>query len=67
MGNDVIHQLTTSQDYSLQVRLRDRDGGEVFSHYDHFHVDAEDANYRSPFTYSVFRPTENRAGAGART
>ncbi|XP_059899579.1 angiopoietin-2b [Gadus macrocephalus] len=45
LGNDIIHQLTSSQDYSLQVRLRDRGGSEVFSHYDHFHVDAEDANY----------------------
>ncbi|CAL8297618.1 unnamed protein product [Lota lota] len=45
LGNDIIHQLTSSQDYSLQVQLRDRDGSEVFSHYDHFHVDAEDANY----------------------
>ncbi|KAJ3609614.1 hypothetical protein NHX12_024134 [Muraenolepis orangiensis] len=45
LGNDIIHQLTSSQDYSLQVQLRDREGNEVHSHYDHFHVDAEDANY----------------------
>ncbi|XP_045549676.1 angiopoietin-2b [Salmo salar] len=44
-GNDLIHLLTSSQEYSLQVQLKDDDGNEAYSHYDHFYIDAEDKNY----------------------
>ncbi|XP_036398615.1 angiopoietin-2-like isoform X3 [Megalops cyprinoides] len=44
-GNDFIHQLTTSQDYTLQVLLRDAEGNEAHSIYEHFHIDGEDKNY----------------------
>ncbi|XP_039876238.1 angiopoietin-2b [Simochromis diagramma] len=45
LGNDIIHELTSSQDYSLHVQLRDREGNEAYSHYDHFYIDGEDKNY----------------------
>ncbi|KAI3358432.1 hypothetical protein L3Q82_014859 [Scortum barcoo] len=48
LGNDIIHKLTSSQEYSLHVQLRDRDGNEAFSHYDRFYIDGEDNNYRLP-------------------
>ncbi|XP_055749214.1 angiopoietin-2b isoform X1 [Salvelinus fontinalis] len=44
-GNDLIHLLTSSQEYSLQVQLKDNEGNEAYSHYDHFYIDAEDKNY----------------------
>ncbi|XP_071230537.1 angiopoietin-2-like [Salvelinus alpinus] len=44
-GNDLIHLLTSSQEYSLQVQLKDDEGNEAYSHYDHFYIDAEDKNY----------------------
>uniref|UniRef100_A0A8C2WE37 Angiopoietin 2b n=1 Tax=Cyclopterus lumpus TaxID=8103 RepID=A0A8C2WE37_CYCLU len=46
LGNDIIHKLTSSQEYSLHVQLKDREGNEAFSHYDHFYIDGEDNNYR---------------------
>lgn len=46
LGNDVIHKLTSSQEYSLHVQLKDREGHEVFAHYDHFYIDGEDKSYR---------------------
>ncbi|XP_058474469.1 angiopoietin-2b [Solea solea] len=45
LGNDIIHKLTSSQEYSLHVQLKDREGNEAFSHYDRFHIDGEDHNY----------------------
>ncbi|XP_029369380.1 angiopoietin-2b isoform X4 [Echeneis naucrates] len=45
LGNDIIHKLTSSQEYSLQVQLKDREGNEAFSHYDRFYIDGEDSNY----------------------
>ncbi|KAJ7991945.1 hypothetical protein DPEC_G00289120 [Dallia pectoralis] len=44
-GNDVIHLLTRSQDNALHVLLKDAEGNEAASHYDHFYIDAEDQNY----------------------
>lgn len=46
LGNDIIHKLTSSQEYSLHVQLKDREGNEAFSHYDRFYIDGEDHNYR---------------------
>uniref|UniRef100_G3NWP3 Angiopoietin 2b n=1 Tax=Gasterosteus aculeatus aculeatus TaxID=481459 RepID=G3NWP3_GASAC len=45
LGNDIIHKLTSSQEYSLHVQLKDREGNEAFSHYDRFYIEAEDNNY----------------------
>ncbi|KAK2830175.1 hypothetical protein Q5P01_018106 [Channa striata] len=45
LGNDIIHKLTSSQEYSLHVLLKDREGNEAFSHYDRFYIDGEDNNY----------------------
>ncbi|XP_056277425.1 angiopoietin-2b isoform X4 [Pseudoliparis swirei] len=45
LGNDIIHKLTSSQEYSLHVQLKDREGNEAFSLYDHFYIDGEDNNY----------------------
>ncbi|XP_056154566.1 angiopoietin-2b isoform X2 [Lampris incognitus] len=45
LGNDVIHKLTSSKDYSLHVQLKDREGNDAFSHYDHFHIDGEERSY----------------------
>uniref|UniRef100_A0AAZ3NT79 Fibrinogen C-terminal domain-containing protein n=1 Tax=Oncorhynchus tshawytscha TaxID=74940 RepID=A0AAZ3NT79_ONCTS len=44
-GNDLIHLLTSSQEYSLQVQLKDAEGNEAYSHYNHFYIDAENKNY----------------------
>ncbi|XP_057684758.1 angiopoietin-2b [Corythoichthys intestinalis] len=45
LGNDIIHKLTRSGEYSLHVQLKDRDGQEAYSHYKHFYIDGEDHNY----------------------
>ncbi|XP_026156916.1 angiopoietin-2b [Mastacembelus armatus] len=45
LGNEIIHKLTSSQEYSLHVQLQDREGNEAFSHYDRFYIDGEDNNY----------------------
>ncbi|MED6280342.1 Angiopoietin-2, partial [Characodon lateralis] len=45
LGNDIIHKLTSLQEYSLHIQLRDREGNEAFSQYDHFYIDDEDNNY----------------------
>ncbi|KAJ8333312.1 hypothetical protein SKAU_G00422080 [Synaphobranchus kaupii] len=42
-GNDFIHQLTASQEYTLEVQLRDSEGNKAYSLYEHFHIDK---NYR---------------------
>uniref|UniRef100_A0A3B5L2A2 Fibrinogen C-terminal domain-containing protein n=1 Tax=Xiphophorus couchianus TaxID=32473 RepID=A0A3B5L2A2_9TELE len=46
LGNDIIHKLTSSQEYSLHIQLRDREGNEAYSHYDRFYIDKEVNNYR---------------------
>uniref|UniRef100_A0A8C5EEJ0 Angiopoietin-2-like n=1 Tax=Gouania willdenowi TaxID=441366 RepID=A0A8C5EEJ0_GOUWI len=45
LGNDIIHKLTNSQEYSLHIQLKDGAGNEAFSHYDRFYIDGEDRNY----------------------
>ncbi|XP_006631277.2 angiopoietin-2b [Lepisosteus oculatus] len=45
VGNEFIHQLTSSQEYTLLVLLRDSEGNEAHSQYDHFYIDGEDRNY----------------------
>lgn len=46
LGNDVIHLLTTSRDYTLQVELKDIEGNQAYSQYDHFYIDGEEKKYR---------------------
>ncbi|KAM7383992.1 hypothetical protein PAMA_011373 [Pampus argenteus] len=45
LGNDIIHKLTSSQEYSLHIQLKEREGNEAYSHYDRFYIDGEDNNY----------------------
>ncbi|KAK3511985.1 hypothetical protein QTP70_027652, partial [Hemibagrus guttatus] len=45
LGNDVIHLLTISRDYTLQVQLKDVDGNQAYSQYDHFYIDGEENKY----------------------
>ncbi|XP_051526890.1 angiopoietin-2-like [Myxocyprinus asiaticus] len=45
LGNDVIHLLTTYKDYTLQVHLKDAEGHQAYSQYDHFYIDGEDKKY----------------------
>ncbi|XP_011607366.2 angiopoietin-2b [Takifugu rubripes] len=45
LGNDIIHKLTNSKEYSLHIQLKDREGDEAFSHYEHFYIDGEENNY----------------------
>ncbi|XP_077363168.1 angiopoietin-2b [Festucalex cinctus] len=45
LGNDIIHKLTTSGEYSLHVQLMDRDGNEAYSQYKHFYIEEEAHNY----------------------
>lgn len=45
LGNDIIHKLTTSKEYSLHILLKDREGNEAFSHYERFYIDGEENNY----------------------
>ncbi|KAL6456940.1 hypothetical protein MHYP_G00339030 [Metynnis hypsauchen] len=45
LGNDVIHLLTTSQDYTLQVQLKDMEGNQAYSQYDRFHIEGEEKKY----------------------
>lgn len=51
LGNDVIHLLTISRDYTLQVQLKDVDGNQAYSQYDHFYIDGEEKKYRYCNTY----------------
>ncbi|KAG9330842.1 hypothetical protein JZ751_021930 [Albula glossodonta] len=44
-GNDVIHHLTSAREYTLSVLLRDAEGNEARSLYQHFHIDGEAKNY----------------------
>lgn len=55
LGNDIIHRLTRSQEYSLHVHLRDKDGNEAYSHYDLFYIDEEEKNYRYFSTCTVIQ------------
>ncbi|TSK31429.1 Angiopoietin-2 [Bagarius yarrelli] len=45
LGNDVIHLLTKSRDYTLQVQLEDGDGSQAYSQYDNFYIDGEEKKY----------------------
>ncbi|XP_035287365.1 angiopoietin-2b [Anguilla anguilla] len=49
LGNEIIHLLTSAQDYNLEVQLRDVQGNEAHSHYDYFYVSTEEKNYSLHF------------------
>ncbi|MGH0182251.1 UNVERIFIED_CONTAM: hypothetical protein FKN15_008877 [Acipenser sinensis] len=46
LGNDFLHQVTSSSVYTLRIVLKDWENNEVYSQYDHFHTDSEERNYR---------------------
>ncbi|XP_068125174.1 angiopoietin-2-like isoform X2 [Hyperolius riggenbachi] len=46
LGNEFVHQLTSQSSYNLRIQLRDWDGNEAYSLYDHFSLGSEDLNYR---------------------
>ncbi|KAM4699312.1 angiopoietin-2-like [Discoglossus pictus] len=46
LGNEFIHQLTSHGSYSMRIQLRDWDGNEAYSLYDHFSLGSEEINYR---------------------
>ncbi|XP_041090059.1 angiopoietin-2b [Polyodon spathula] len=46
LGNDFLHQLTSSGEHTLRIVLKDWENNKVYSQYDHFHTDSEERNYR---------------------
>ncbi|KAI8510971.1 Fibrinogen C domain-containing protein 1 [Branchiostoma belcheri] len=46
LGNDLLHQLTAGQDYSLYVQLQDQAGEKAFAQYDSFKVGSVEEKYR---------------------
>ncbi|KAG8451437.1 hypothetical protein GDO86_003590 [Hymenochirus boettgeri] len=46
LGNEFIYQLTSYGSYVLRIQLRDFDGNEAYSLYDHFSLGSEEQNYR---------------------
>ncbi|KAM8976022.1 angiopoietin-2-like [Pelodytes ibericus] len=46
LGNEFVHKLTTQGSYELRIQLRDWDGNEAYSLYDHFSLNNEELNYR---------------------
>uniref|UniRef100_A0A8C4SN43 Angiopoietin 2b n=1 Tax=Erpetoichthys calabaricus TaxID=27687 RepID=A0A8C4SN43_ERPCA len=46
LGNEFLHQLTSSNTYTLRVQLKDWDGNEAFSLYEQFSIGSEEQNYR---------------------
>ncbi|XP_075460668.1 angiopoietin-2-like [Ascaphus truei] len=46
LGNEFVHHLTAHRLYTLRIQLRDWDGNEAYSLYDHFSLGSEELNYR---------------------
>ncbi|XP_027777887.2 angiopoietin-2 [Marmota flaviventris] len=46
LGNELVSQLTNRQRYLLRIHLRDWEGGEAYSLYEHFYLSSEELNYR---------------------
>ncbi|XP_078504057.1 angiopoietin-2 [Lissotriton helveticus] len=46
LGNDLVSQLTNQQHYILKIQLKDWEGNEAYSLYDHFYLGQEAQNYR---------------------
>uniref|UniRef100_A0A3B5KWA0 Fibrinogen C-terminal domain-containing protein n=1 Tax=Xiphophorus couchianus TaxID=32473 RepID=A0A3B5KWA0_9TELE len=54
LGNDIIHKLTSSQEYSLHIQLRDREGNEAYSHYDLAFKNAEATLCKTTFHLPIY-------------
>ncbi|XP_023570716.1 angiopoietin-4-like [Octodon degus] len=46
LGNEVVHQLTSSTNYSLHVEMEDWDGNKFSANFEHFEVYNEEQFYR---------------------
>uniref|UniRef100_H3BES6 Angiopoietin 2b n=1 Tax=Latimeria chalumnae TaxID=7897 RepID=H3BES6_LATCH len=46
LGNEFTYQITAHGMYTLRIQLRDWEGNEAYSLYDHFHLGSEEQNYR---------------------
>ena len=45
-GNELIHMLTTSDDFVLRVELEDFSGDRRYAEYGHFSIDSDALQYR---------------------
>ena len=46
IGNEMLHHLTTQNEYRLRIDIWDFEGGKVFAEYDTFRVDSEVNKYK---------------------
>ncbi|XP_020840912.1 angiopoietin-2 isoform X2 [Phascolarctos cinereus] len=46
LGNELVSQLTNQQRYVLKIHLKDWEGNEAYSLYEHFYLSSEELNYR---------------------
>ncbi|XP_030634961.1 angiopoietin-1 [Chanos chanos] len=46
LGNEIVHQMTSQNQYSLRVELRDWEGHTAYSQYDKFQLAGERQHYR---------------------
>ncbi|XP_055272308.1 angiopoietin-2 isoform X2 [Moschus berezovskii] len=46
LGNEFVSQVTGQKRYVLKIHLRDWEGNEAHSLYEHFHLSTEELNYR---------------------
>ncbi|XP_005671707.1 angiopoietin-2 isoform X2 [Phacochoerus africanus] len=46
LGNEFVSQVTNQKRYVLKIHLRDWEGNEAYSLYEHFYLSSEEFNYR---------------------
>ncbi|KAM8932751.1 angiopoietin-2 isoform 2-T2 [Lycaon pictus] len=46
LGNEFVFQVTNQQPYVLKIHLKDWEGNEAYSLYEHFYLSGEELNYR---------------------
>uniref|UniRef100_A0A5F5PX11 Angiopoietin-2 n=2 Tax=Equus TaxID=9789 RepID=A0A5F5PX11_HORSE len=46
LGNEFVSQVTNQQRYVLKIHLKDWEGNEAYSLYEHFYLSSEEFNYR---------------------
>uniref|UniRef100_A0A8C0DIL1 Angiopoietin-2 n=1 Tax=Balaenoptera musculus TaxID=9771 RepID=A0A8C0DIL1_BALMU len=46
LGNEFVSQVTNQKRYVLKIHLKDWEGNEAYSLYDHFYLSSEELNYR---------------------
>lgn len=46
LGNEFVSQLTNQKRYVLKIQLKDWEGNEAYSLYDHFSLASEEQKYR---------------------